>query len=52
MEDLVVIDYSIGEVHIYQIGHDEDVESFIEDKGHRMDDCYYMTGEHIPIHRH
>lgn len=52
MNDVVVLDYSTAEVHIYRVREDVDVESFLESQGHRLGDCYYMVGQSIKVVNH
>ena len=49
MKDVVVLDYSTAEVHIYRVSEDTDIESFLESSGHRFNNCYYMVGYSINI---
>lgn len=52
MEELVVLDYVLGEVHLYPISSDTDIEMFIEEQGHDVNECYYMTSERIKLIKH
>lgn len=50
--DIAVLDYSVGEVHIYRIPEDADVAEFLKRKGHKPSECNYMMNEHIKIQTH
>lgn len=53
MEELVILDYSTCEIHLYKVKADEDVdESYIENLGHKSSCCSWMFGEFIDIIRH
>lgn len=50
MEKLVILDYSTGEVDVYDIDSDVEVNEYlIESLGHNSNDCYWMVGENIKI---
>lgn len=47
-DTLYVLDFSTSQVHIYTIQADqqiEDVEEFINQQGHRVQDCQFMYGQ-------
>lgn len=51
---IAVMDYSTGIIYIYtHVAVDtlniEEVEKFVESKGHRMSESYYMTGDAIGL---
>ena len=50
MNDLVILDYSTGEVHIYKVQEDKEID--LDSLGHNPNDCYYMTGKFINIIDH
>lgn len=53
MEDLVILDYSTGEVHLYKVPEASKItEDYLKYLGHRECDCYYMIGENIKIIKH
>lgn len=53
MDDLVILDYSTGEVHIYKVQGDKEIDSaYLDSLGHNPDDCYYMVGQFINIIDH
>ena len=53
MDDLVILDYSTGEVHIYKVQGDKEIDStYLDSLGHNPDDCYYMVGQSINIIDH
>lgn len=52
MEDIVILDYSTGEAHMYQIDNDTDVEKFLKEKGFKESMCSYMIGEKIKLYKH
>ena len=51
--DIAVLDYTTGRVTIYQQveidGDTELIEDFLVEKGHNLNNCYYMTGENIQV---
>ena len=50
MEKLVILDYSTGEVDVYDIDSEVEVnEDLIESLGHNSNDCYWMCGENIRV---
>ena len=53
MDDLVILDYNTGEVHIYKVQGDKEIDStYLDSLGHNPDDCYYMVGQSINIIDH
>ena len=53
MDDLAVLDYNTGEVHIYKVQEDKEIDStYLDSLGHNPDDCYYMVGQFINIIDH
>lgn len=50
INDLVILDYSTGEVHIYKVQGDKEID--LDSLGHNPNDCYYMTGKFINIIDH
>lgn len=53
MDDLVVLDYNTGEVHIYKVQEDKEIDSiYLNSLGHNPDDCHYMVGQSINIIDH
>lgn len=53
MQKLVILDYSSGSIHFYDIKDDTEVNDFfIAGLGHRSNDCYWMIGDNIPIYYH
>lgn len=46
---VAVLDYAAGEVAVYEAPNmetNEEVMEWLEDKkGHRIEDCYFMTGD-------
>ena len=53
MDDLVILDYSTGEVHIYKVQEDKEIDNaYLDSLGHNPDDCYYMVGQSINIIDH
>lgn len=53
MEKLVVMDYSDGSINVYDAQgiNEDDIENHIDKLGHNLDECYYMIGDNITIHR-
>ena len=51
--DIAVLDYTTGRVTIYQqveiAGDTELIEDFLVEKGHNLNNCYYLTGENIQV---
>lgn len=53
INDLVILDYSTGEVHIYKVQEDKEIDSaYLDSLGYNPDDCYYMVGQFINIIDH
>ena len=53
INDLVILDYNTGEVHIYKVQGDKEIDSaYLDSLGHNPDDCYYMIGQSINIIDH
>ena len=53
MDDLVILDYSTGEVHIYKVQKDKEINStYLDSLGHNPDDCDYIVGQFINIIDH
>lgn len=53
MEELAVIDYNIGEIHIYKVPQDVEItDEYLDNLGHRGKDCYWMVGNNINIVKH
>lgn len=50
INDLVILDYSTGEVHIYKVQEDKEID--LDSLGHNPDDYYYMVGQFINIIDH
>lgn len=50
INDLVILDYSTGEVHIYKVQEDKEID--LDSLGHNPNDCYYMVGQFINIIDH
>ena len=48
--DLVILDYSTGEVHIYKVQEEKEID--LDSLGHNPNDCYYMVGQFINIIDH
>lgn len=51
---VVVLDFNTGEVHVYttNLDKDMDAEAFIAEKGHKVANCHWMSGEQLPIFIH
>lgn len=49
-EDLVVLDYSDGNVYWYKIGLDEDVTDILKENGHNLVECSWMIHSNIVLH--
>lgn len=50
MEQIAVIDYSIGQIFIYNLPGDiEDIEEYIEKLGHKPSECNYLISEYIIV---
>ena len=49
MNDVVVLDYSTGDVYFYKVNSDTNIEDFINTAGHNPNDCYYIVGQFINI---
>ena len=46
MDRLVILEYSTGTVHVYDINMEEPVnDEYISNLGYNVDDCYWMTGQ-------
>lgn len=44
-ENLVIMDYSTGTVHVYPLEREEPIDDeYIDDLGFRSSDCYWMAG--------
>ena len=53
MEELAVIDYNVGEIHIYKIPKESQItDEYIDYLGHRGTDCYWIAGDNIKIIKH
>lgn len=53
MEKLVILDYVIPSVHIYDVDSDADVdEEYIENLGFNTNSCSWMFGEEMEIIYH
>lgn len=53
MEELAVIDYNTGEIHIYKIPKESQItDEYLDYLGHRGKDCYWMVGNNINIIKH
>jgi hypothetical protein len=53
MEKLVILDYVVPSVHIYDIDSDADIdESYINNLGFSTSCCNWMFGEDIEIIHH
>lgn len=54
MYQIAVFDYNKGGIEIYSLTERIDAESFLEEKGHRINDCIYMVSIQpiIPITIH
>lgn len=53
INDLVILDYNTGEVHIYKVQGDKEIDNaYLDSLGHNPDDCYYMVGQSINIIDH
>ena len=54
MYQIAVFDYNKGGIEIYSLTERVDAESFLEEKGHRINDCIYMVSIQpiIPITIH
>ena len=53
INDLVILDYNTGEVHIYKVQEDKEIDNtYLDSLGHNPDDCYYMVGQFINIIDH
>lgn len=53
MEDLLIINYSTSTIHLYKVSNDTKIDdSYIEELGFNLDECYYMCCEHININIH
>lgn len=49
-EELVVIDYSVGSVFIYDISTSTDVNNFLKKHNHNSDECSWMWSSHIQVY--
>lgn len=46
MEKLIILEFSTGIVHIYDIERSEPIdEEYIENLGYKVSDCHWMAGE-------
>jgi hypothetical protein len=46
MEKLVVLDYSTGTVHVYNLEREDPItDEYIQDLGYNVSDCYWMAGD-------
>jgi len=52
MNTVIVLDFDSGEVHIYYYPETEDVEKFIQEKGHRLSNSLFMTVDRLILHIH
>ena len=53
MEKLVILDYVVPSVHIYDIDSEADIdEEYIENLGFNTDSCSWMFGEDVEIIHH
>lgn len=59
MKSLVVLDFTTGEVHCYSYTlkellkrFNDNLEEFIEYKGHRIKDCQWMCAEKLILQIH
>lgn len=52
MEKLIILEFSTGIAHIYDIERSEPVdEEYIENLGYKVSDCHWMSGD-IEIIQH
>lgn len=52
MEKLIILEFSTGIVHIYDIERSEPIdEEYIENLGYHVSDCHWMSGD-IEIIQH
>lgn len=52
---IIVLDLSTAEVHIYECNkhcQSEEMEAIIEENGHRLQDCDWMSAEELSIQIH
>lgn len=48
MKAVTVLDFTLGEVCIYHYEDSvEDLEAFIEEKGHRIKNCHWMATDKL-----
>lgn len=54
MNEIVVLDHSDSTVHIYlvKLSTNEEIEAFLESKGHHLSECSYMFGSNIQAFSH
>lgn len=54
MEKLIILDFSLGSVDIYDIDseYEPDMEELLDSLGHRADDCHWMFAERPEITFH
>jgi len=49
---MIVLDFITAEIHIYPYDIERDDEMFLEEKGHSISDCYYMTVNNLNLQIH
>ena len=53
MKKLIVMDYSNCSISIYDVTgiKNQDIDNYIDEHGHNLDECEYMISDNITINR-
>lgn len=43
MEKIVILDYSVGDVHVYDLPKEVSAEEFMDKSEHKTSECSWMT---------
>lgn len=53
MKTVTVLDFTTGEVHVYKYPeHTEDIDIFISEQGHSLDNCQWMCTNELILQIH
>lgn len=53
MKKLVVMDYSNCSINVYDVTDikNQDIDNYIDEHGHNLDECNYMLSDSVTINR-
>lgn len=53
MKKLVVMDYFDCSISVYDVTDikNQDIDNYIDEHGHNLDECYYMLSDSVTINR-